>query len=166
MVGAGFVTSTNQIANTLLSLLRHPDELRKLRENEGLLKGAVEETLRHNPSVLSINRVCVRDTEIQGAKITKGQFVFAMVASANRDPGLVPDPDRFDITRSQNRHLTFGVGPHYCPGASLIRMEVEEALRALLTLPRWELTDRPFDYKGSNFQDRGPSSLHVRFPRA
>jgi cytochrome P450 len=166
MVGAGYVTSMNQIASSVLALLRHPNELQKLRENQGLLKSAVEEALRYEASALSINRMCVRDTEIQGVKISKGQFVFAMIASANRDPALFPDPDRFDITRSQNRHIAFGVGPHYCPGASLSRMEVEEALRALLSLPRWELADQPFDYKGSNFQDRGPSSLHVRFPGA
>jgi cytochrome P450 len=59
--------------------------------------------------------------------------------------------------------LTFGVGAHYCPGAPFIRLELEEAIRGLLTLPRWELSERPFDYAGSNFQDRGPISLYVRF---
>jgi cytochrome P450 len=89
-----------------------------------------------------------------------------MTAAANRDPEVFSEPERFDITRTSNRHVTFGVGAHYCPGASLVRIEVEEALRALLTLPRWELADMPYDYKGSNLQDRGPSSLHVRFPRS
>jgi cytochrome P450 len=59
-----------------------------------------------------------------------------------------------------------GVGSHYCLGASIIRLELEEAIRALLSLPRWELADKPLDYAGSNFQDRGPRSLHVRFPGA
>ncbi len=163
MVAAGFVTSMNQITNTVLALLRHPEELSRLRQNPGLLRGAIEESLRFEPAVLSINRLCAEDAEIRGVKIAKGQFVFAFVAAANRDPDLFPEPSRFDITRQQNRHLTFGSGVHYCPGASLVRMEVEEALRGLISLPRWQLVEEPASYAGSNFQDRGPSSLRVRF---
>ncbi|WNG50860.1 cytochrome P450 [Archangium minus] len=165
MIGAGFVTSTNQLTNTVLALLKHPEQLRALRADPGLTRGAIEESLRHEPAILSINRLCVEDTEVGGTRIPKGRFVHAMTAAANRDPEVFPDPDRFDITRTPNRHVTFGVGAHYCPGATLVRFEVEEALRALLTLPRWELADKPYNYQGSNFQDRGPSALHVRFPR-
>jgi cytochrome P450 len=166
MVAGGFVTSMNQISNAVLALLKHPEELRKLREEPSLLKSALEECLRHEPAALSIHRLCVEDSELHGTKISKGQFVYAMVASANRDPEAFPEADRFDITRARNRHATFGVGSHYCLGAPLIRMEMEEAVRALLLLPRWELSGRPYDYSGSNFQDRGPSSLHVRFSSA
>jgi len=165
MIGAGFVTSTNQLTNTMLALLKHPEQLSVLRADPGLIRGAIEESLRHEPAVLSINRLCVEDTELSGTRIPKGRFVHAMVASANRDPALFPEPERFDIRRSPNRQVTFGVGAHYCPGASLVRLEVEEALKALLTLPRWELAGKPYNYEGSNFQDRGPSSLHVRFPK-
>lgn len=166
MIGAGFVTSTNQLTNTVLALLKHPEQLNALRADPGLVRGAIEEGLRHEPAVLSINRLCVEDTELGGTLIPKGRFVHAMVAAANRDPAVFADPDRFDITRTSNRHVTFGVGAHYCPGASLIRLEVEEALRALLAFPRWELVDRTYSYQGSNFQDRGPGSLHVRFLRS
>jgi cytochrome P450 len=166
LLGAGFVTSINQIANTVLALLKHPEELRKLREHPDLLKGTLEECLRHEPAGLAIHRLCVEDTEIHGTRISQGQFVYGMFASANRDPEVFPDADRFDITRERNRHMTFGVGSHYCLGASIIRLELEEAIRALLSLPRWELADKPLDYAGSNFQDRGPRSLHVRFPGA
>jgi pimeloyl-[acyl-carrier protein] synthase len=166
MIGAGFVTSTNQLTNTVLALLKHPDQLRLLRADPSLARGAIEESLRHEPAVLSINRLCVQDTELGGTPIPKGRFVHAMLAAANRDPAVFPDPDRFDIARTPNRQVTFGVGAHYCPGASLVRLEVEEALRALLTLPRWELADRPYTYQGSNFQDRGPNALHVRFPKS
>jgi cytochrome P450 len=165
MIGAGFVTSTNQLTNTVLALLNHPEQLSALRADPRLIRGAIEESLRYEPAILSINRLCVEDTELGGTRISKGRFVHAMTAAANRDPEVFPDPDRFDITRTPNRHVTFGVGAHYCPGASLVRIEVEEALRALLTLPRWEFAGRPYNYQGSNFQDRGPSSLHVRFPR-
>jgi cytochrome P450 len=166
MIGAGFVTSTNQLTNTVLALLNHPEQLHALRADPRLTRGAIEESLRHEPAILSINRLCVEDTELGGTRIPKGRFVYAMTASANRDPEVFSDPERFDITRTSNRHVTFGVGAHYCPGASLVRLEVEEALRALLTLPRWELTGRPYNYQGSNLQDRGPSALHVRFPRS
>jgi cytochrome P450 len=145
--------------------MNHPEQLRALRANPALVRGAIEESLRHEPAVLSINRLCVQDTELGGTRIPKGRFVHAMIAAANRDPAVFPEPDRFDITRTPNRHVTFGVGAHYCAGASLIRLEVEESLRALLTLPRWEFASKPYNYQGSNFQDRGPSSLHVRFPK-
>ena len=164
MIGAGFITSMNQLANTVLALLNHPEQLRQLRADPGLVRGAIEEALRFEPAVLSINRLCVEDTEFGTTRIPKGTFVHAMTAAANRDPEVFPDADRFDITRWPNRQVTFGVGAHYCPGASLVRLEVEEALRALLTLPRWEFAGKPFSYQGSNFQDRGPTSLHVRFP--
>jgi cytochrome P450 len=166
MVGAGFITSMNQITNTVLLLLKQPEQLQRLRAEPSLLKSAIEECLRYEPAIMSVHRMCVEDTELRGAKISKGQFVYAMMASANRDPEVFADPDRFDITRSRNRHVTFGLGAHYCPGAPLIRLELEEAIRALLTLPRWELGNTPYDYKGSNFQDRGPSALHVLFPQA
>jgi pimeloyl-[acyl-carrier protein] synthase len=136
MVGAGFVTSMNQILNTIISLLEHPDALAKLRAEPGRLKPALEEALRHNPAVLSTSRLCASDTEIQGTAIPKGHFVWFMFAAANRDPTLFQDPDTFDITRAPNRHTTFGLGSHYCPGAALIRLELEEGLRALLTLPK------------------------------
>ncbi|WP_437938235.1 cytochrome P450 [Sorangium sp. So ce341] len=163
MVGAGFVTSMNQIANTVVALLKHPGELARLRQHPALLRGAIEESLRFEPAVLSLHRLCAEDTEIRGVRVAKGGFVFALTAAANLDPALFSEPRRFDITRQQNRHMTFGSGIHYCPGAPLIRMEVEEALRALLTLPRWELAEEALSYAGSNLQDRGPSSLRVRF---
>ncbi|MFP2926907.1 cytochrome P450 [Pyxidicoccus sp. 3LG] len=166
MIGAGFVTSTNQLSNTVNALMNHPEQLQALRANPALIRGAIEESLRFEPAVLSINRLCVEDTEFSGTRIPKGRFVHAMIAAANRDPSVFSDADRFDLTRTPNRHVTFGVGSHYCPGASLIRLEVEEALRALLALPRWERGGTPYDYQGSNFQDRGPRSLHVRFPRS
>ncbi|KFE70472.1 cytochrome P450 [Hyalangium minutum] len=165
MIGAGFITSTNQLTNTILALLNHPVQLSALRADPRLTRGAIEESLRHEPATLSINRLCVEDTELGGTHIPKGRFVYGMTAASNRDPEVFPHPDRFDITRTHNRHATFGVGVHYCPGASLVRLEVEEALRALLTFPHWEFVGKPYNYQGSNFQDRGPNSLHVRFPR-
>jgi pimeloyl-[acyl-carrier protein] synthase len=165
MIGAGFVTSTNQLSNTVLALMNHPEQLSALRADPRLIRGAIEECLRYEPAILSINRLCVEDTELGGTRIPKGRFVYGMTAAASHDPEVFPQPERFDITRTPNRHVTFGVGAHYCPGASLVRLEVEEALRALLTLPRWEFAGKPYNYQGSNFQDRGPSSLHIRFPR-
>lgn len=163
LIAAGQVTVMNQISNAVLALLNHPAELRRLREDPGLLEGAIEEAMRYDPPVLALSRLCAEDAEIGGVRIPKGDLVFGMIAAANRDPAVFPDPDRFDITRNASRHLAFGSGPHSCIGAALTRIELEEALRALLTLPRWELGDRPSEYRTANLQDRGPSLLPVRF---
>lgn len=163
MIGAGYLTSANQISNAVLVLLRHPAELARLREDRGLLKSAIEEILRYEPSVLTTNRLCAEDVEIGGKLLKKGDLVFPVTAAANRDPAMFPDPDRFDIGRQGARHLTFSVGPHYCPGGALIRLEVEEALQAMLAFPRWELGDEPYDYGSFNLQDRGPKTLPIRF---
>lgn len=166
LIGAGYLTTANQITNAVLVFLRHPDELQKLRDNPGLLRSAVEEVLRFEPSILTSNRLCTEDMEIHGTPIKKGELVFGFNASANRDPDVFPDADRFDITRQGIKHFTLGSGPHYCSGAALSRIELEEALRALLTLPRWEFGDKPYEYLSFNLQDRAPKTLPVRFPPA
>ncbi|MFZ6179255.1 cytochrome P450 [Nannocystis pusilla] len=160
MVGAGYVTSRNQIACAVLALLEHPDELARLRGTPALLIPAIEELLRFAPSVLTTNRLAAEDLEIGGKQIRKGQLVFPILASANRDPAAYVDPDRLDLARG-GRPMTFSVGPHYCPGGPLARLELEEALQALLRFPEWRLVGG-FDYRGASLQDRGPSQLRVR----
>lgn len=163
VLAGGYVTVANQITNTVLCLLKHPTELQRLREDPGLLKGAVEEALRYEPAALTVNRLCMEDLELGGKQIKKGEFVFGVVAAANRDPELFPDADRFDIGRKPGRSATFGSGPHYCLGAALTRLEVEESLRALLELPGWEFGEKPYEYTHFNLQDRGPKTLLMRF---
>jgi len=160
MIGAGYLTSRNQIACAVLTLLQHPGELERLRAEPTLLVPAIEELLRFAPSVLTTNRLAAEDLEIGGQTIRKGQLVFPILASANRDPAAYADPDRLDLARG-GRPMTFSLGPHYCPGGPLARLELEESLTALLKFSRWELVGG-FDYRGASLQDRGPSQLRVR----
>lgn len=161
LIAAGYVTSRNQIAGAILTLLEHPEQLARLRADRRLLGSAVEEVLRYAPAVLTTNRLAAEDLEIGGRMIARGQLVFPILASANRDPAVYPDPDRFDVGRGGVKVMTFSFGPHYCPGGALIRLELEEVLGALLEFPTWERTG-DHDYAGANLQDRGPSRLPIR----
>lgn len=160
---AGGLTVRNQLGNAILAFLRHPEELHRLQNEPGLLPRAIEETLRYEPATLSFSRLCIRDTKLAGQEVAKGQSVTLVLAAVNRDPALFPDADRFDITRTPNKHVAFGVGRHYCPGGPMFRLQLESALRSLLTFPRWELSVRPPSYSGCTLQDRGPSALYARF---
>jgi aspartate racemase len=122
MVG-GQETTTNLIGNGLLTLLRNPEEMRRLRSDWTLIPSAVEEMLRYESPSQHTARMCPSDRELGGKLIQKRQAVIAVMAAANRDPERFPDPDRFDITRKDNRHLAFGYAAHFCFGAPLARVE-------------------------------------------
>jgi len=142
---AGHETTVNLIGNGTLALLRHPAELRKLRERPGLIGTAVEELLRFDGPVQRTARIPSEDITIGGQTIGKGEMVMPFLGAADRDPTQFPDPDRLDITRSDNRHIAFGMGIHFCLGAPLARMEGQIAINTLLArLPRLTLaTDQP-----------------------
>lgn len=132
---AGHETTTHLIANGLYALMRHEDQLRDLTDNRDdakLVESAVEEMLRWDGPSLSSVRVVAEDHELDGKSFRKGQRVFLMNAAANRDPRVFPDPDRFDVRRADNRHLTFGYGLHFCIGAPLARLEGQVAFPKLL----------------------------------
>src|SRR5438132_7591584 len=129
---AGHETTVNLIGNGLLALLRHPDELEKLKRDPGLVPSAIEELLRYDSPVQRTGRFTTTDVEIQGRKIPSGSLVVAAIGAANRDPGHFPDPDRLDIARPDNRHVAFGFGIHFCLGAPLARVEGQIALGSLL----------------------------------
>jgi cytochrome P450 len=162
---AGHETTVNLIANGVLTLLRHPDVLERLRREPGLVAGAVEELLRYDPPVqaLGTGRNTLADIDIAGTTIPKGAPVTLALAAGSRDPGRFRDPDRFDPEREDNQHLGFGGGIHYCFGAPLARAETRLALTELarrLVNPR--LVADPPPYRRHPFL-RGPRHLLIEF---
>lgn len=129
----GHRTTVNLIGNGVLALLRHPDQCQQLRNDPSLIAPAVEELLRYDgPLETSTGRFAREDVEIGGTVIPRGEEVRGVIAAADRDPERFPDPDTLDITRTDNRHLAFGTGIHYCLGAPLARMEGQIAINTLL----------------------------------
>ena len=132
MIG-GHETTTHMIGNGVLALLRNPEQLRKLRETPELLDGAVEEMMRYDgPTLSTFRRAAVDNEEFDGVKIAAGDFVLSMLYGANRDPRRFPEPERFDIERPDNRHMSFSGGIHTCPGAALSRLQARVAISSLL----------------------------------
>jgi len=162
MVG-GQETTTNLIGNGVLTLLRHQEEFRKLKSDPSLVPSAVEEMLRFEPPSQHTARIAPQDLELGGKQIRKGQAAIAVMAAGNRDPERFPDPDRFDITRKDNRHLSFGWAAHFCFGAALARIEGQVAFDAMLTrMPNLELAPEPLVWR-TNLGLRGLTALHVTF---
>ncbi len=129
---AGFETTTNLIGNIVHTLIRHPDQLARLRADRSLVPSAVDEVLRFEPPVQLDGRYARAGTVIGGQTIPRGHSVLTLLGAANRDPAVVDDPDRFDVGRSEVPMLSFGSGIHYCLGAALARLEGQVVLQALL----------------------------------
>ena len=130
----GHETTANQISLSLILLLDHPAEMDKLRADPGLIGGGVEELLRYVRlgGGLPPARMTTEEVELGGVTIPAGEVVLPLFATANRDPSVFSDPDRFDVSRGLASHLTFGAGVHHCLGAQLARLELQEAFRGLL----------------------------------
>ena len=138
---AGHETTTNLIGNGTLALLRNPAELGRWRADPTLAKTAVEELLRYDSPVHLTARTAMRDVTVGGTQIKAGETLSVLLAAANRDPAEFTDPAVLDIGRTENRHLAFSSGPHFCLGAALARAEGQIALTALITrFPHIELT--------------------------
>jgi cytochrome P450 len=138
---AGHETTVNLIGNGILELVQRPDQLELLRAQPDLIDGALDELLRYtNPVGFVAPRFATEDVEIAGVPVSKGTMVTPLIASANLDETAFPDADVLDITRSPNRHLSFGHGAHYCLGAPLARLEAGIAIPALLR--RFDRFDR------------------------
>lgn len=160
---AGHATTVNLIGNGLLSLLLHPVELRRLREEPGLLVQAVEELLRYESPVQRVGRMANADVEIRGRIIPEGAVVSAMLGAANRDPAQFTQPEVFDVRRRHNRHLAFGHGAHVCIGASLARLEGQIAIGTLVTrLPKLALANDTPKWRNCA-ETRGLRELQVTF---
>lgn len=132
LFAAGFETTTNLLANSVVALLRNPEQLALLRTDPGLAPSAVEELLRYDTPVQLISRVTWDDVEVAGVPVSGGERVVAYLGAGNRDPERFPEPDRLDLTRADNAPLSFGGGIHYCLGAPLARLEAQIALPALV----------------------------------
>ncbi len=162
MVG-GQETTTNLIGNGILSLLRNPDQLEKLRADYSLIPSAVEELLRYEAPSQHTARLAPKDVELGGKLIHKRDAVIAVMAAANRDPERFPDPDRLDITRQDNRHVAFAWASHFCFGAPLARLEGQITFESILRrMPNLTLEPGPLSWR-TNMGLRGLNELSVTF---
>ena len=157
---AGHETTVNLIGNGVLALMEHPEQMQMLRRDPSLIKPAIEELLRYgSPLKTATERYAREDVTVAGVKIPRGSLVFAVIASANRDERQFTNPDTLDITREPNRHLSFGMGAHFCLGAALARMEGQIAITTLLRdITKWRLAVAKTPLRGA------PVGSHGRQP--
>ncbi|MGC2570059.1 MAG: cytochrome P450 [Candidatus Nitrosopolaris sp.] len=163
LLGAGYETTVNLIANSVLTLLHHPKVLARLRRDPDMVISTVEEVQRYDPPVQFRSRTTLSDINMAGVTIPKGSTVVLLFASGSRDPARFTDADRFDPDRADNEHFGFGRGIHYCVGAPLARIETHVALSALvrrLANPRLVADPPPYRELASL---RGPNHLAVTF---
>jgi cytochrome P450 len=160
---AGNETTTNLIGNGMLSLLRNPEQMARLRADPSRVPAAVEELLRYDGPVQATGRVAMEDVEIGGQKVTQGQAVLTVLGAANRDPARFERPDKLALDRQPNEHVAFGDGIHFCLGAPLARAEGQIAFETLLRRfdnPRLETDNLQW---GGSFILRGLKSLPIAF---
>lgn len=164
MILGGMQEPRDLIGMTLIALLSDPDALESVLGDRRMLRAAVEESLRCFSPVGTLTRQTKHHVEIGGVSLSEGAMVAAVIASANRDERRFSNPDRFDLHRNEGSHLAFGVGPHFCIGAAMARLEATMALNALLDLPdlRLDPTNPPV-VRGWEF--RGPATLPVQWAK-
>jgi cytochrome P450 len=160
---AGHETTVNLIGNGLLALLRHPDQLERLRVDEGIERSAVEELLRYDSPVQFTGRGVKVDVEIAGQPIPTGGAVSGILGAANRDPEVFADPDILDLSRDPCPHVSFGAGIHFCLGAQLARLEGRIALTTLVRrFPDLRPATEDLEWRPAPTL-RGLAALPVRF---
>jgi cytochrome P450 len=132
LLGAGHITTMDQLDNTVLALRNNPEQLGGLRDDPGLVLSAVAEGLRYDGTGQLLQRIARADLRLRGQAVRKGDSLYLPLGAANRDPEVFPEPDRFDVGRPDSRHLAFGAGPHLCLGMTLARRELDVALGRLV----------------------------------
>jgi cytochrome P450 len=162
---AGNETLRNGLPGGLIALLQHPGELAALRADPALLPGAVDEMLRWWTPVMVFRRTATTDAEIGGVRVRAGDKVVVSFTSANRDETVFADPERFDVRRHPNPHLTFGHGPHFCLGAQLAKVQMRALFGELLRRTSTLDLDGPPALLRSSFQ-RGVKRLPLRWTAA
>jgi cytochrome P450 len=162
----GHETTRNLIGNGLLTLLRHPDQAARLRDDASLIRSAVEELLRYESPVQNISRITKEEVEICGQRMSAGSVIYCILGSANRDPQHFKNANSLELERLNNSHLAFGAGAHFCIGNQISRLEAQTAILALLrTFPDMRLaTDQP--HWSKNFTLRGLEKLEVSLAHA
>jgi len=166
LIVAGHETTALSIGNSVRTLLSNPAQLERLRNDLSLLPKAVEECLRFDGPVGAVGRIVAVDHEIRGKQLKKADRVFLMIGAANRDGAVFKDPDKFDIGRTPNPHLTFGGGLHFCLGAPLARLEIKLALAEMIRrYPNMALTDQPVEWTNTLVM-RGCKALPLRLNRS
>lgn len=161
LLNAGHEASVNGSGNGWWALFRNPGELARLRADHSLLPTAIEELLRYDTPLQLFERWVLEDSEICGVQVPKGAELGLMFGSSNRDPDVFADPDRLDLTRDPNPHITFGAGIHFCLGAPLARLEMQIAFETIMRrMPNLELLAEP-EWKPT-YIIRGMKSLPVR----
>jgi cytochrome P450 family 142 subfamily A polypeptide 1 len=164
LLDGGAETTRTVIANGIDSFIRHPEQRELLRREPERTSVAVEELIRWTTPVLNMCRVATRDTEIAGTRVAKGQQVVLMYGSANRDETVFEDPQRFDVTRDPNPHISFGFGTHFCLGAALARLELRLMFEELIRrLDDWAWADDLGARRTPNAFVRGIESLPITF---
>ncbi len=159
---AGNETTRTVTTNGMLELIQHPQQLHDVREDLGLLPAAVEEILRFAPPVHTFRRTATADTRIRGQQVRENDKLMMWYPSANRDEEVFDKPDTFDIRRQPNEHLAFGIGEHFCLGANLARLELNEIFRGILTrVHDIELTAAPRRLRSAFIN--GVKEMRVRF---
>jgi cytochrome P450 len=162
MVG-GQETTTNLIGNGMLTLLRHPDQLERLKADLSLIPSAIEELLRYESPSQHTARLAPDDVVLGGKAIRKRQAVIAVMGAANRDPERFSDPDRLDLGRQDNRHVAFAWASHFCFGAPLARIEGQVTFETVLRrMPGLKLEPQTISWR-ENLGLRGLKALHVSF---
>ena len=155
----GHETTVNLIGNGVLALLRNPEQLEMLKSDPTLIVSAVEEFLRYDSPAQIVRGVAVEEIELRGCRIKKGDMIVILLGACNRDPAVFPKPDKLDIQRSPNKHISFSEGIHYCLGASLARAEGKIAIATLINrLPGFRLKTDKVEYK-QPFALRGVKEL-------
>jgi cytochrome P450 len=162
LFAAGHETTVNLVGNGFLSLLRHPDQWRMIRENPSLIPNAIEEILRFESPVQAVARTAAEPIELSGVTLEPHAIVVSLVGAANRDPTVFENPDRFDISRKDLRPLSFGGGIHFCLGAQLARIEAAVVFETVLRrLPDLRLVEPERPKWRSSFTLRGVTELPV-----
>jgi cytochrome P450 len=162
MFTAGHATTRDLVGSGLLAFMNNRDQWERLVSDPSMAPSAVEECLRYSPSVPLTPRRALQETMLAGTPIPAGEAVLVSIAAANRDPRRFPDPDRFDIGRADNEHLTFGGGIHYCLGAMLARAEAQIIFGSLARrYPKIELAAQTIEWRDTWFF-RGPKAVRVR----